>query len=163
MRCHLTCSSSQAVKREIKVNFLVTEVCSICNVVSVDMVAILTPSYTPWVIIYLLCDYNWHPMRKNSRCESAGQQAFHRHEVFGEQKCTGLHCNRLEIVRSFSWYNFAKIMRSFGQLYHVSLGLVYLHSKKIVHGDLKGVMNLCFFTGSCHTWIHPAEYSHRWC
>ena len=25
------------------------------------------------------------------------------------------------------------------QLHHISLGLVYLHSKKIIHGDLKAV------------------------
>jgi serine/threonine protein kinase len=32
-----------------------------------------------------------------------------------------------------------RVHQRFVQLHHVSLGLVYLHSKKIVHGDLKAV------------------------
>ena len=51
-------------------------------------------------------------------------------------------CDRLTIVRSFEAF---WCISDEGQMYHVSLGLVYLHSKNIVHGDLKAVF--CLFYG----------------
>lgn len=51
-------------------------------------------------------------------------------------------CDRLTIVRLIYWYIYEIFLRCCDQLYHVSLGLVYLHSQNIVHGDLKAVSSI---------------------
>ena len=49
-------------------------------------------------------------------------------------------CDRQKIVRSqLLGY---RLHNNIHKLYHVSLGLVYLHSHNIVHGDLKLVCDL---------------------
>ena len=53
------------------------------------------------------------------------------------------------------WYIYGKFLTEFGQLYHISLGIVYLHSQNIVHGDLKAVSNVpqLFIVSISHTII----------
>ena len=51
--------------------------------------------------------------------------------------------DRLQIVRStniLAWSHYDAMH----QLYDISLGLVHLHSIRIVHGDLKGVSSLMY-------------------
>ena len=48
-------------------------------------------------------------------------------------------CDRLRMVRTPFVILASPHLMSILQFHHVSLGLVYLHSRKIVHGDLKAV------------------------
>ena len=54
------------------------------------------------------------------------------------------YCDRLKIVRSNLSCVFVTNLRCCDQLYDVSLGMVYLHSQNIVHGDLKAVLRDIF-------------------
>lgn len=53
-------------------------------------------------------------------------------------------CDRLTIVCSIQTSLMHFLTRAPCQMYHVSLGLVYLHSQNIVHGDLKAVLRLFY-------------------
>ena len=53
-------------------------------------------------------------------------------------------CDRLQIVCLLFFVDFWPIPDGLIQLHHVSLGLVYLHSRQIVHGDVKAV-NIAYY------------------
>ena len=49
--------------------------------------------------------------------------------------------DRLKLVRDSMWMAIRYILRTCVQLHQVSLGIVYLHSLNVVHGDIKAVRN----------------------
>jgi serine/threonine protein kinase len=49
-------------------------------------------------------------------------------------------CDRIMIVRCTYSQGICIICLSLPQLYHISLGLVYLHNNNVMHGDLKAVL-----------------------
>lgn len=50
-----------------------------------------------------------------------------------------------------------------GQIYHVSLGVMYLHSQKIVHGDLKAVLSLpIVYSNYLSHILLPAKCAYWW-
>ena len=48
-------------------------------------------------------------------------------------------CDRLGIVYLTSFVEIFTVLIISTQIHHICLGLVYLHSQSIIHGDLKGV------------------------
>ena len=103
---------------------------------------------TSYVILHLLSEivllFTCCAMCRIPRCKWVWWPALPCHAIHEERECLWLCSSPSWLWPSSNSMTFFKFTHGFhlmskSQLHHISLGLVYLHSKKIIHGDLKAV------------------------